>query len=155
MGAPISWLPAGSRGRTGARRARAVGVALAALASIGGLAACGGGGAKKTPPSTTTAAAAAPVATVAVTETEFKLTPANPSISKSGVIAFNVTNHGTVAHSLEIEGTESGDAELPQDLQPGQSATLTVTLKPGKYEWYCPVDGHKAMGMRGEITVSG
>jgi uncharacterized cupredoxin-like copper-binding protein len=128
-----------------------MGGALAALASIGGLAACGGG-AKKTPPSTT---AAPPVATVAVTETEFKLTPANPSISKSGVITFKVTNRGTVAHSLEIEGTASGDAKLPQDLQPGQSATLTVTLKPGKYEWYCPVDGHKAMGMRGEITVSG
>ena len=141
----------GSRGRRGAWRARAIGGVLAALASIGGLAACGGG-AKKT---TSSSAAAAPVATVAVTETEFKLTPANPSVSKSGVIAFNVTNHGTVAHSLEIEGTESGDAELSQDLQPGQSATLTVTLKPGKYEWYCPVDGHKAMGMRGEITVSG
>ena len=150
MAAWIGWVPAGSAGRKGAWCARTIGAALAGLAGIGGLAACGGG-AKKTAPSTT----AAPVATVAVTETEFKLTPANPSISKSGVIAFKVTNRGTVAHSLEIEGTASGDARLPQDVQPGQSATLTVTLKPGTYEWYCPVDGHKAMGMRGEITVSG
>ena len=39
-------------------------------------------------------------------------------------------------------------------LQPGQSDTLKVKLnKPGSYEWYCPIDNHKQMGMKGEITV--
>jgi uncharacterized cupredoxin-like copper-binding protein len=28
-----------------------------------------------------------------------------------------------------------------------------VTLKPGEYEYYCPVDGHKAGGMEGTLTV--
>ena len=31
---------------------------------------------------------------------------------------------------------------------------MTANLKPGKYEFYCPVDGHKAAGMKGTLTVS-
>jgi hypothetical protein len=31
-----------------------------------------------------------------------------------------------------------------------------VTLpKNGTYEMYCPVDGHKALGMKGKLTVGG
>ena len=41
-------------------------------------------------------------------------------------------------------------------LQPGQSDTIKVKLnKAGSYEWYCPIDSHKQMGMKGEITVQG
>jgi uncharacterized cupredoxin-like copper-binding protein len=29
-----------------------------------------------------------------------------------------------------------------------------VKLPKGKYEFYCPVDGHKQMGMKGELTVN-
>jgi uncharacterized cupredoxin-like copper-binding protein len=28
-----------------------------------------------------------------------------------------------------------------------------VNLKPGTYEFYCPVDSHKAQGMKGTLTV--
>jgi uncharacterized cupredoxin-like copper-binding protein len=30
---------------------------------------------------------------------------------------------------------------------------VTVDLKAGKYEYYCPVDGHKDAGMEGTLTV--
>jgi len=40
-------------------------------------------------------------------------------------------------------------------LEPGKSAKLTVTLKKGSYEFYCPVDGHKDKGMKTEIEVGG
>jgi hypothetical protein len=26
--------------------------------------------------------------------------------------------------------------------------------KAGRYEWYCPIDGHKASGTEGEMTVA-
>ena len=37
-----------------------------------------------------------------------------------------------------------------------ESATLKVELnKPGTYEFYCPIDGHKQQGMKGQIKVAG
>jgi uncharacterized cupredoxin-like copper-binding protein len=31
---------------------------------------------------------------------------------------------------------------------------VTVKLKKGTYTFYCPVDGHKAAGMKGKLVVS-
>jgi uncharacterized cupredoxin-like copper-binding protein len=90
--------------------------------------------------------------TVAVSETEFKLDPADPKVDP-GVITFEVSNDGKATHSLEVEGPD-GQVALEKTLQPGRSETLEVNLsRSGRYEWYCPIDGHKDSGMRGEITV--
>ena len=92
--------------------------------------------------------------TVNVRETEFRLTPANPSIASPGVVEFRVTNAGSTVHALEVHGP-AGEAETPE-IQPGKSATLKVDMsKPGRFEWYCPIADHKDKGMRGEITVGG
>jgi uncharacterized cupredoxin-like copper-binding protein len=91
--------------------------------------------------------------TVNVKETEYKLDPADPTV-KSGTVTFNASNDGKVTHSLEIENDDASiEEKLPQDLSPGQSGKLTLKLPPGKYEMYCPVDGHKDLGMEGELTV--
>jgi plastocyanin len=37
--------------------------------------------------------------------------------------------------------------------KPGKVSTVTVTLKKGTYEYYCPVPGHKEAGMKGTLTV--
>jgi uncharacterized cupredoxin-like copper-binding protein len=90
--------------------------------------------------------------TVSVSETDFALNPPNPTV-KAGTVTFDVTNDGQTEHSLEVEGPGE-ESELDAELAPGDSGTLEVDLsKPGTYEWYCPVDDHKGMGMRGEITV--
>jgi uncharacterized cupredoxin-like copper-binding protein len=62
-------------------------------------------------------------------------------------------NSGSTTHALEIEG--KGVEEETKGIDPGQSAELKVSLKPGKYEIYCPVDGHKEQGMEGAVTVKG
>jgi uncharacterized cupredoxin-like copper-binding protein len=100
------------------------------------------------------AAAPAPAAgnQVAVSETDYKLTPSAPKVKK-GTVTISVANNGKVAHSLEVEGP-GGESKLGKNLQPGQHGSFKVNLsKNGKYEWYCPVDGHKKLGMKGEITV--
>ena len=68
------------------------------------------------------------------------------------------TGPGKWVHSkgkgVKSEGSEEGEAELKQALNPGQSGVLTVTFqKPGTYEMYCPVDGHEQEGMKGEVVV--
>ena len=42
-----------------------------------------------------------------------------------------------------------------KDVGPGQSTDLTVTLKAGRYDVFCPVPGHKALGMNLELKVGG
>jgi uncharacterized cupredoxin-like copper-binding protein len=130
------------------------------IATISGLglalaaAGCGGGGGTKTVSPKPPSPGAASGATVRVTESEFKLDPSNLNVKKSGAITIRVTNDGKIEHSLEVEGNGM-EKRIPGTIAPGSTKTLKVTLKPGKYEWYCPVDGHKAMGMKGEITVAG
>ena len=35
----------------------------------------------------------------------------------------------------------------------GKKATASVTLKPGKYTFYCSVDSHRQAGMQGTLIV--
>jgi plastocyanin len=55
-------------------------------------------------------------------------------------------------HGIAIEG-HGVDKDGPI-VQPGSKSTVTAKLKPGTYEYYCPVPGHKAAGMTGKLTVS-
>jgi uncharacterized cupredoxin-like copper-binding protein len=98
----------------------------------------------------TTTTTAKPAATkVPVSETEFKITLASTNF-KAGEITFEVKNDGKIPHDLAIKGT----TDKTKLIQPGGTAELKVTLKPGKYELYCTVPGHEAAGMRLNITVS-
>src|SRR6476469_9697049 len=73
----------------------------------------------------------------------------------AGQVAFTVTNGGSIPHAFEVEGQET-EKETPL-IQPGASATLTLTLKPGTYEIYCPVgdNSHKKLGMDSHLKVVG
>ena len=88
--------------------------------------------------------------TIDVSETEFKIDPADPS-AKAGTVSFNVTNDGQTVHNLEVEG--NGVEESTDDLQPGDQGVLSVDLEPGTYEIYCSIDSHREQGMEGELTV--
>jgi uncharacterized cupredoxin-like copper-binding protein len=132
---------------------------LAAAAAALGLVVAGCGESRRASSSTNTAPAqsttpksAAPG--VAVTEREFSLSPADLEVPKAGTIRISIRNAGGVEHALEVEGPHGESRAGP--IAPGGSATLRVVLdKPGRYEWYCPIDDHKGKGMRGTIVVAG
>ena len=120
------------------------GVVAAALAVAG----CG----EEEPASDPADAGGEPVATVEVSETEFALDPADPTVDESGLVEFVAVNDGQIDHSLEVEGPEEVETET---IAPGDSATIAVDLPPGEYKWYCPIGDHEQQGMVGTVTVGG
>jgi hypothetical protein len=104
------------------------------------------------------ALAALPLAARAQTTTDVRLSEWRVEIAQAtlpaGQVTFNVTNGGTIPHGLEVEG-RGIERETPL-IQPGHTAALTVTLRPGRYELYCPVgeDSHRKLGMMTRIEVT-
>ena len=91
------------------------------------------------------------VQSVSVSEVDYKIRLPETTL-KAGKYSFEVQNQGKVPHNLVIKGT--GVDEATSDLAPGVSESLTVELKPGSYEFYCSIPGHKQLGMDQKVTVS-
>src|SRR5689334_13286425 len=60
-----------------------------------------------------------------------------PGAVPPGPVVFEVANSGTVPHAFEIEG-QGVEKSTPQ-IAPGATLTLTIDLRAGTYEAYCPV----------------
>ena len=95
---------------------------------------------------TTTSATSVPVS-----ETEFKIALPKTTVA-AGSYAFEVKNDGHIPHDLVVQG--NGVDERTPTIQPGKSATLDVDFKPGTYDVYCSIPGHKQAGMDVKLTVS-
>jgi uncharacterized cupredoxin-like copper-binding protein len=103
-------------------------------------------------PSSPAAESPAEAETVAVTEGEMFIELSEDSYS-SGSYTFEVVNEGRMPHDFVVE-RDGADVAATEVLQPGQSATLTVTLEQGDYVFYCSVGSHRAAGMETPVTVS-
>jgi plastocyanin len=120
---------------------------LAVLVTALALAGCGGDDGTSASPSSARS-------TIEVHLSEYKLNPSTVSVDTPGTYTFKAVNDGQSVHALEIEG--HGVEEETEDIQPGESAEITVDLQEaGDYELYCPVDDHRAMGMDGSVDVGG
>ncbi len=117
-----------------------------------------------------TGASAAPEHAVAVTERDFHITA--PTVLNSGTVTFRVHNEGPDQHELiVVPGTvaslplrsdgltvdeETVEASEPGSLTPGEPGStrdLTVQLKPGRYVFFCNMEGHFMAGMHAEVEV--
>ena len=70
-----------------------------------------------------------------------------------GKVTIRLTNPSSsgIPHAVEIEG--KGVEKESRTIRPGGRASVSARLKKGRYEFYCPVDGHKAAGMKGTLIV--
>jgi mono/diheme cytochrome c family protein/uncharacterized cupredoxin-like copper-binding protein len=91
---------------------------------------------------------------------EFRFKLSKSSLIRPGVVAFKVTNAGVLPHSFKLCVRKVANAKAnacagkaTKVLKKGQSATLTVKLGKGKFEFLCTVPGHAASGMKGLIGV--
>jgi phosphohistidine phosphatase SixA/plastocyanin len=91
---------------------------------------------------------------VSVRLSEWKLELSQLTVP-TGEVEFTVTNGGTMLHAFEIEG-QGVEKEL-EPIKVGATSTLRLTLPPGAYEVYCPIDNgaHKKMGMIAHVEVIG
>lgn len=89
--------------------------------------------------------------TIEIALSDFALDPATVRVDAAGTYTFRAVNDGETGHALEVEG--GGVEEETDELGPGESGELTVELEPGTYELYCPIGGHRAAGMEGELVV--
>jgi plastocyanin len=69
--------------------------------------------------------------------------------AKAGKVTLKIVNESDVPHAIEVEG--NGVEEETKTVT-GGDAEVTVDLKAGEYEYYCPVGQHKKT-MKGTLTV--
>lgn len=107
--------------------------------------------------------------TVTATLTEYAI-GLSAATAAPGSVTFTVTNAGTMVHEFVIFKTEVLAADLPitdnlvteadytvvdevEDVEPGKSIPLTVTLEAGHYVLLCNVVGHPGQGMVVDFSV--
>lgn len=142
---------------------------LALAAAIVALAGCGSS--KETSSSASTPAASTPATTSASTPaTPTSPAPASGSLSlaanpegqlkyntstltaKAGKVSIDFTNMSPLEHNVTLESSSHAVVGATPTFK-GESKTLSVTLKPGTYKFYCSVPGHRMAGMEGTLVV--
>lgn len=120
------------------------------------VAACGpgAGGAPGTPSAGAPAGPTASSQTVELTLKEYSITPSAIGVKAGAPVTFVANNAGTIGHALVVVGQGVSLATKDAAFPPGQNETISATLAPGTYMYFCPVDGHAAQGMEGTLTVS-
>ncbi len=99
-----------------------------------------------------------------------------PTTIPAGPTTFSVKNTGTKEHEFVAYRTDTLAADIPiasyegeqnrinedtngtnvgetGDLDPGATGTLTVSLTPGHYVFFCNLPKHYGLGMRLDVTV--
>jgi uncharacterized cupredoxin-like copper-binding protein len=70
--------------------------------------------------------------------------------AKAGKVTIDFDNPSSTQHAIAIEGN---GVDQKSDTITNGKTSVTADLKPGKYEFYCPVPGHEQAGMKGTLTV--
>ena len=72
--------------------------------------------------------------------------------AQAGNDTIDFDNPASIGHDVCVEDS-SGNQVGCSDIVTQSKTTLTVDLKAGDYAYYCSVDGHRAAGMEGTLTV--
>jgi plastocyanin len=120
------------------------------------LAGCGGGGGSKSsssPTSTPTAASGSGGGTsLSLAADKSKLAFDKKTLAApAGKVTITMTNPSSIPHDVAIQG--KGVQQVGKVVSSGGTSTVSASLKPGKYTFYCSVDGHRQAGMQGTLTV--
>jgi uncharacterized cupredoxin-like copper-binding protein len=89
---------------------------------------------------------------------EWSLSPSRTTVP-AGRVTVQLWNRGMDPHDLRIRhvtagGQMYGRTQAVKVTLPGAVSTVTWTLAPGRYELYCSLPGHLAMGMHVQLRVT-
>jgi plastocyanin len=132
---------------------RALPFVLVLAAFVLALSACGGGGSSSsTTPATTGGGGGGGGSTVKISaDPSGALKYEQTDVSATaGSITIDFTNMSSLPHDVTIEGNGASGAT---DQITDSTTSTTVDLEPGTYTFFCSVDGHRAAGMEGTLTV--
>jgi plastocyanin len=133
---------------------RALPLLLVLAASVLALSACGGGSSSSstTPASTSGGGGGGGGSTVKISaDPSGALKYEQTDVSATaGSITIDFTNMSSLPHDVTIEGNGASGGT---DQITNSSTSTTVDLDPGTYTFFCSVDGHRAAGMEGTLTV--
>ena len=76
---------------------------------------------------------------------------AKTGTATAGQVTIKMKNMSSVQHDIAITG--NGVNQVGQIVTNGGTSSVTANLAAGTYTFYCSVDGHRAAGMVGTITV--
>jgi plastocyanin len=93
-----------------------------------------------------------PAGTIAVTSQDFSFDLPEEEMA-AGEYTIELTNGGSATHDLVVE-RDGEDVGGTEQIGPGESSSVTVTLEPGEYVFYCSVGNHRSMGMEVTVTVT-
>jgi hypothetical protein len=83
---------------------------------------------------------------------EYRVRPDNIN-ARPGALTFEIRNYGRLVHNLVVS---SGMTVLgsTRPIPPGGTATLTVTVQPGRYRLASTVQSDPSLGDHGSLTVT-
>lgn len=109
---------------------------------------------------------------VAVTLHDYSIQPAVTTAS-AGEVTFTIENVGATEHEMVVIQTDVAIADMPvekhetdeeapgmnpigevEDVQPGESTDLVLTLEPGRYVFLCNLPKHFERGMATEFEIA-
>lgn len=81
---------------------------------------------------------------------EFSYDPATLTVKAGRPVTVVLRNTGSIEHDITVDETKF------KLTVPGNSARDKALMfeKPGTYEFYCSLPGHKSAGMKGELSVT-
>lgn len=105
-------------------------------------------------PAPARATAATPTATRPLSATGFALRFNTTRLrAPAGRVRLVLRNRGELAHNVALRGRGLRTERIGRVVGTGGVSRITVTLKPGRYTFFCSVFGHEDGGMRGTLVV--
>lgn len=85
---------------------------------------------------------------------EFSFKPNRITAKPGERLSIQLLNDGVATHTIEFQ-LPSGNKRLKPDVSAGHAGRMTLSAPKtkGNYEFFCPIDNHRALGMKGTLIV--